>query len=209
VAAPQAGEEWQTPHRAVFTLGDTLAPDAEATLHASILKSGLPVIERRQLGALTGEQDLIAQNRVDAQTAMRIGRLIGGHIALFVTAVQNRVEIRCVAIETGELIADALISPDQISAATDQALLAATAAMPARGVLFEDPHAGQSISLGSMHGVHLNDRFEVLSGTAEKPGPVLGTLVVTGVRSEAANVHMDVQAVPAVALPALVRRLAP
>jgi hypothetical protein len=88
-------------------------------------------------------------------------------------------------------------------------LLAALVTMPARGLLFEDPQAGQCISLGSMHGVHLKDRFEVLAGTADAPGAVLGTIVVTAVRPDAASVRIDVQGVPAVALPALVRRLAP
>jgi hypothetical protein len=207
--APQAGEAWQTPRRAVFTLGDVLPPEAEAAVHAAVVQCGLPVIERRQLAALTAEQDLIAQNRVDAVTALRIGRLIGGHLALFATVVGNRIDIRAVVVETGELVSESLVSPDQVGGAATQALLAALVTMPARGLLFEDPQAGQCISLGSMHGVHLKDRFEVLAGTADAPGAVLGTIVVTAVRPDAASVRIDVQGVPAVALPALVRRLAP
>ena len=208
-APAQAAEAWQTPHRAVFTLGAALPPAVEASVQAALVGSGLPVIERRQLGALTGEQDLILQNRVDPQTALRIGRLIGGHLALFLAAIADRIELRAVVVETGELVKAALVPPEQIGAAVTQAEQASTATLPARGLLVDDQHQGRLITLGRQHGVAVDDRFEILSGTADQPGGVVGTAVVTTVRADSATVRLEPQDLSAVALPALVRRLAP
>jgi TolB-like protein len=68
----------------------------------------LRVVERGRIRDLLGEQDLAAGGRVDANTAARIGKLVGARYMIFGTFVDFygdfRIDARVVNVETGEII---------------------------------------------------------------------------------------------------------
>jgi curli biogenesis system outer membrane secretion channel CsgG len=70
--------------------------------------SGLRVVERSRIKELLAEQDLGASGRVDAQTAARIGRLIGARYMILGGFMDNhgkmRLDIRVVNSETSEIV---------------------------------------------------------------------------------------------------------
>ena len=66
------------------------------------------VIEREQLDALVREQNLSSDKRVSAETAVRVGKLLGVHHMIFggfVTVGKDRMRLdaRAVNVETGEI----------------------------------------------------------------------------------------------------------
>jgi TolB-like protein len=69
---------------------------------------GLRVVDRSQIRALMQEQDLGASGRVDANTAARIGKLVGARYAVlggFVDFYGDfRLDIRIVNVETSEIV---------------------------------------------------------------------------------------------------------
>ncbi len=197
---------WQTPPRAVFVLGDALPPEAEVAVQGALLKCGLPVIERRRLDALVEEQELIRQQRVDPASAMRVGRLVGGHLAVFVSRQDQRFEVRAVVIETGELASDDLADAARLGEAVASAVAAGAAIMPARGVLEAPTAETARISLGAEHGVRVGDRFEVL-GVGDHAAAVPGVALVTGVQGASAQVRLE--GLPPGSTPARVRKLRP
>jgi TolB-like protein len=66
------------------------------------------VVERQEIQRLLDEQNLGAQNRVDPQTAARIGKLVGARYTILGTFIDFygdfRVDVRLVNTETGEII---------------------------------------------------------------------------------------------------------
>jgi TolB-like protein len=66
------------------------------------------VVERQEIQRLLDEQNLGAQNRVDPQTAAKIGKLVGARYMVMGTFVDFygdfRVDVRLVNTETGEVI---------------------------------------------------------------------------------------------------------
>jgi TolB-like protein len=66
------------------------------------------VVERQEIQRLLDEQNLGAQNRVDPQTAARIGKLVGARYTVLGTFIDFygdfRVDVRLVNTETGEII---------------------------------------------------------------------------------------------------------
>lgn len=157
IAAPDA---WQTPPRAVFVLADRLPAAAVAGLDTACTASGLPVVERQRIESLVREQDLQAGGRVDPLTAGRLGRLVGGHIALFASAVEDRIELRTVLVETGELVACKLAAPDQLEALAAAGLQAASAQLPVQATVHATA-AGLQLSAGARHGLRVGDRLEL------------------------------------------------
>lgn len=166
---------WQTPPRAVFVVADHLPAAALAGADAAVAASGLPVVERQRLDAIVREQDLLAAGRIDAATAGRLGRLVGGHIAVFAGAVEDRVEVRAVLVETGELAACRLVAPEQTGDAVGAAIAAAAALLPVQAVA-RPAGDGLRVSAGARHGLHAGDRLELRRAA---DGPVLATAVVT------------------------------
>jgi curli biogenesis system outer membrane secretion channel CsgG len=70
--------------------------------------AGLRVVDRSRLKELMAEQDLGASGRVDAQTAARIGRLVGARYMITGGFMDNhgnmRLDIRVVNTETSEIV---------------------------------------------------------------------------------------------------------
>lgn len=66
------------------------------------------VVERQEIQRLLDEQNLGAQNRVDAATAAKIGKLVGARYTVLGTFIDFygdfRVDVRLVNTETGEII---------------------------------------------------------------------------------------------------------
>lgn len=66
------------------------------------------VVEREQIQRLLDEQNLGAQNRVDAATAAKIGKLVGARYMVMGTFVDFygdfRVDVRLINTETGEVV---------------------------------------------------------------------------------------------------------
>jgi TolB-like protein len=66
------------------------------------------VVERQEIQRIIDEQNLTAQNRVDPQTAAKIGKLVGARYVVAGTFIDFygdfRVDVRLVNVETGEII---------------------------------------------------------------------------------------------------------
>ncbi|HZE93510.1 MAG TPA: CsgG/HfaB family protein [Gemmatimonadales bacterium] len=66
------------------------------------------VVERQEIQRLLDEQNLSAQNRVDPQTAAKIGKLVGARYVVAGTFIDFygdfRVDVRLVNVETGEIV---------------------------------------------------------------------------------------------------------
>lgn len=66
------------------------------------------VVERQEIQRLLDEQNLTAQNRVDPQTAAKIGKLVGARYVVAGTFIDFygdfRVDVRLVNVETGEIV---------------------------------------------------------------------------------------------------------
>lgn len=70
--------------------------------------NALRVVERSRLRALMEEQDLGASGRVDAQTAARVGQLVGARYVILGSFIDFygdfRLDVRVVSVETSEII---------------------------------------------------------------------------------------------------------
>jgi len=66
------------------------------------------VVERQEIQRIVDEQNLVGQNRVDPQTAAKIGKLVGARYVVAGTFIDFygdfRVDVRLVNVETGEII---------------------------------------------------------------------------------------------------------
>jgi TolB-like protein len=66
------------------------------------------VVERQEIQRLIDEQNLVGQNRVDPQTAAKVGKLVGARYVVAGTFIDFygdfRVDVRLVNVETGEII---------------------------------------------------------------------------------------------------------
>lgn len=160
IQAPPLADPWQTPARAVFALTDKLPAAVLADLDGVCLASGLPVVERQRIEALVREQDLVASGHVDAATAGRIGRLVGGHIALFVNAIEERIEVRTVLVESGEVVASRFVAPGEVGPAVSAGLATAISLLPVQGRVSVD--AGKLVvSAGTRQGLRVGDRLDL------------------------------------------------
>lgn len=82
---------------------------AELLLTELAANEAIRVVERDQLAQVMREQDLNAGNRVDAETAVRLGRLVGAHHMIFGTFIIDsrgtlRIDVRAVNTETSEIV---------------------------------------------------------------------------------------------------------
>jgi len=66
------------------------------------------VVERQEIQRLLDEQNLSTQNRVDPQTAAKVGKLVGARYVVAGTFIDFygdfRVDVRLVNVETGEIV---------------------------------------------------------------------------------------------------------
>jgi hypothetical protein len=182
-AAVVQGDAWQTPPRAVFVLADRLPVVAVSGIEAACAASGLPLVERQRIDVLVREQDLLSGGRIDPATAGRLGRLVGGHLALFAAAIEDRIEIRIVEVETGELAVCRLVAVDQVEAVVTAALTAVAAQLPIHARISAVP-AGFQVSAGTRHGLRVGDRLELRRSATD---PVLTIATVTAVEAGCAT----------------------
>ncbi len=193
IAAPAGrpvaqADPWQTPPRAVFAITERLSAAAVNGLDDACRTSGLAVVERQRIDTLVREQDLAGDGRTDPATAGRLGRLVGGHIALFVTAVEDRVEVRTVLVETGEVVASRLVAPAEIAVTAAAGITGALAQLPVQGRINTGADGRLRLSAGSRHGLKVGDRLELRQ---DATGAVLATATVTMVERDQAVVTAD------------------
>lgn len=164
-----AAATWQTPTRAVFVIAEHLPVAALAGIDEACRASGLAVVERSRIDTLIREQDLVGDGRVAPATAGRLGQLVGGHIALFVRAVEERCEVRTVLVETGEVVASRLVTSADTAAAVSAGITAAITQLPVQGHTSRAADGRLVVSTGARHGLRLGDRLALrrnLDGTA-------------------------------------------
>lgn len=81
------------------------------------MNSNLRVIERSRIKELLEEQDLGATGRVDANTAARLGKLVGARYMIlggFVELNRNfRIDVRVVDVETSEIVKTGRVTDDR------------------------------------------------------------------------------------------------
>lgn len=153
-------DPWQTPPRAVFALTQSLPVAVLAELDGACLASGLPVVERQRIEALVREQDLVVNGQADPATAGRLGRLVGGHIALFVNGIEDRIEVRTVLVESGEIVSSRFVAAAEAGPAITAGITAALALLPVQGrVSSEDGRL--LVSAGARQGLRLGDRLDL------------------------------------------------
>lgn len=176
-----------TPTRAVFVLAGPLPAAAQAGLAEACRASGLPVVERSRIDALVAEQRLVGEGRIEAQAAVRLGRLVGGHIAIFAEPVEALVEVRCVLVETGELVACRLVPPGEVATAATAGLAAAIDQLPLQAAIERRPDA-IIVLAGRRHGLRVGDQLAVRRDPA---GPATATATVIATEAAQATVALD------------------
>lgn len=198
-AAPPAGiqgakaaDPWQTPERAVFLLPENIPETLCVALSDAMDKSGLRVIERRSVDKLLQEQDLVREQRVDVASAISVGHLIGGHIALIGAGQEKQIHLRAVVVETGQVVASKMASYDDAAALVPGMISKALAQLPASGYAHIEPASGATtISLGARHGVTIGDSFDIFGGTPSDPGAAKGIAHVQSVSEDRAVITLD------------------
>ncbi|MBA2479148.1 MAG: serine/threonine protein kinase [Planctomycetes bacterium] len=183
-------DTWQSPPRAVFLLADRLPPEQMVAISKAMRVSGLPVVEREKIDALTAEQDLSTDHRIDTATMGRLGRLVGGHIAVFAASVSDHLEVRTVVVESGELADFQIVAPSDIATTVPAMIAAAANLLPAQGYATSAGDEADA-TLGSVHGLRVGDRLQIWSGTAADRGTRLAVAQVTAVSRSSSTIRTD------------------
>jgi hypothetical protein len=184
-------DAWQSPERAVFLLPDGVDGATAQALHGALQQTGLNVVERSEIKRLLEGPEFTADAAMDPASAVRMGHLVGGHIALFARAVDGSLALRIVEVETTLLRGSALATPAE-AAAQAQDLVAGTAhRLPAQGTVLALSDEGCRISVGRLHGVRVGDRFQVYDGSAEQLGSPLEQGVVSLVELRQALLRLE------------------
>lgn len=201
-------DSWQTPTRAVFVLsGDPQSIDASA-IESALISAKVLLVERAVLDQAVLKEVALAQNgQVDVASAVRAGKLVGGHVALLVRRAEDKLALRSVLIETGELVGSQVVFPPSGGETASTLVNTALAMLPAQGRMTREADNTWAISLGRQHGLGIGDRFKVLSGDAAAPGSPVAIATVERLTATSATV-MVAGTVPQT-LPALVTRIAP
>jgi len=210
VVTPPAvpSDPWQTPTRAVFVLSsDPQSIDASA-IESALINAKILLVERAVLDqAVLKEVTLVQNGQVDVASAVRAGKLVGGHVALLVRRADDKLALRSVLIETGELVGSQVVAPTAGGETATTLVSTALGLLPAQGRLSREVDNTWTISLGRQHGLSVGDRFKVLSGEAAAPGPPVA--IATVERVSAISASVAVAGTPPSMLPALVTRIAP
>jgi len=206
--AAVAIDPWQTPTRAIFVLsGDPQSIDA-ATIESALITAKVLLVERAVLDQAVLKEVTLAQNgQVDVASAVRAGKLVGGHVALLVRRADDKLALRSVLIETGELVGSLVVLPPAAGETATTLVTAALGMLPAQGRLSREVDNTWTISLGRQHGLSVGDRFKVLSGDVAAPGAPVAVATVEQVSATSATVAVG--GTPPQTLPALVTRIAP
>lgn len=158
VAAQEVVDSWRTPPRAAFVLAEHLSAAARAAIDDACRASRLPLVERERIDALVHEQDMLTAGRIDPSTAGRIAHLCGGHLALIATGIDDRIELRTVLVETGEIADCRLVAMADIGTAVTNGIIAATTLLPLRARIKGDQ---PTLDAGYRHGLHVGDHLEL------------------------------------------------
>ena len=198
---------WQTPERAVFVLPSELDATTAQAVHVGLGRTGLNVVERAEIGRLLEGPDFAASDLMSPGTAVRVGQVVGGHIAVFARAVDGLISLRVVEVETTLLRASELGTPAEAGAQAERLVANAMRRLPAQGVVLAVPDAGTCrISLGRRHGVVVGDRIRVLAGTSDRRGAAESLGTVREIDATTALMQLDAGA-PVVAVQAQVERI--
>jgi len=108
--APQALAVWPLED---LSLPGTVQPDLADLLTAKVMETveaagSHPLVERERLLGLLQELNLGSGELADESTGLRIGRLVGARLMMFgsyqVVAMQMRIDLRMVDVETGKVV---------------------------------------------------------------------------------------------------------
>lgn len=182
---------WQSPERAVFVLPSGLdAPTAQA-VHAGLERSGLNVVERAEIGRVLDGPDFAASDLMNPGTAVRVGHVVGGHLAIFARFLDGQVSLRAVEVETTLLRGSELVAPADAGAQAERLVTAVMRRLSAQGVVQSTAEGTCRISLGHRHGLAIGDRFQLYEGTSERRGAPLATATVRDLDAITAVLKLD------------------
>jgi Protein kinase domain len=182
---------WQTPERAVFVLPTGLDAATAQELHAGLQRSGLNVVERAEIGRVLDGPDFVAADLMNPRTAVRVGQVVGGHLAVFARALDGVVALRVVEVETTLLRGSELIPSAAVRAEVERLVTTVMRRLPAQGVVESTADDTCSISLGSRHGLAVGDRFLLYGGTADHRGSLLATGTVREIEATTAVLQLN------------------
>lgn len=191
---------WQTPERAVFLLPSGLDAATAQAIHAGLERTGLNVVERAEIGRVLDGPDFAAADRMSTGTAVRIGQMVGGHLAVFARGIDGLVSLRAVEVETTLLRGSELAPPAEVGALAERMVLAVMHRLPAQGVVRSlgggSEGATCRISLGRRHGVVIGERFRLFAGTPDRRGAPLASGTVHELDATTAVLRLDVGSSP-------------
>lgn len=191
------GNGWQTPERAVFVLPSGVDAVTAQAIHAGLERTGLNVVERAEIGRVLDGPDFAAADLMSAGTAVRVGQMVGGHIALFTRSLDGLIGLRAVEVETTLLRGSELASPADAGAQTERLVTTVMRLMPAQGTVQSVDGTTCRISLGRRHGVAVGDRFRISAGTRDQGVTQVAMGTVSAVEATSAVMQLDAGA-PAV-----------
>ncbi len=225
--AVAAADPWQSPTRASFVLANDALAAVAGSIESALLEARVLLVERAQLDQVMLKEIGLAQgDRVDLSTAVQAGKLVGAHVALLVRPANERVNLRVVLIQSGEMVGSDVVDADAAPSRALTLMRRALAQLPVQARLERDATGAWHVSAGRNHGVAVGDRFTIYAAPitaevapAEKPGSAPGVMpvVVPGAMTavatvdavEATSATVTLAGSPPAQLPALARRLAP
>lgn len=187
---------WQTPERAVFVLPSGLDAATTQAVHAGLERTGLNVVERAEIGRVLDGPDFAAADLMNPGTAVRIGHVVGGHLAVFARALDGLVSLRAVEVETTLLRGSELVAPTEVAAQAERLVTTVVRRLPAQGVVQSTAEDTCRISLGRRHGLAIGDRFQLYEGTSERRGAQLTTGTVQELEATNAVLKLDAGSAP-------------
>ncbi|HEX3133009.1 MAG TPA: serine/threonine-protein kinase [Planctomycetota bacterium] len=191
---------WQSPERAVFVLPAGLDAATTHAIQAGLERTGLNVVERDEIGRVLAGPDFTAADLMNPGTAVRVGHMVGGHLALFARSLDGLVNLRAVEVETTLLRGSDLVAPADAGAQAEHLVTTVMHRLPAQGVVQSTDHGTCRISLGRRHGLVVGDRFQLYDGLAERRGARLATGTVRDLDATTAVLTVDGESVPVNAL---------
>jgi hypothetical protein len=193
---------WQTPQRAVFMLPQLLDAQTTLALQSGLAATGLNVVERAQVDRLLEGPDFTALERTNPHTAVRVGQLVGGHIALFAQPMDGWLALRTVEVETTLLRGSEMIPLNVTADQVRELILNTAKILPAQGevMTFTTP-ARCFVSLGKLRGVSVGNRFQLFRDKTDYPTKPLTQGVIVETAPTTATLLLDQpQTVPVGAL---------
>jgi len=182
---------WQSPERAVFVLQSGLDAASAQALHAGLERTGLNVVERAEIGRVLDGPDFAATDLMNPGTAVRVGHMVGGHLAVFARSLDGLVSLRAVEVETTLLRGSELVAPADAGTQAERLITAVMRRLPAQGVVQSTAEGTCRISLGRRHGLVVGDRFQLYEGMSDRRGAPLVTGTVRDLEATSAVLAID------------------